>query len=166
MKKKTIYLLWITGYVAVVLLFFFLNVLDPVMHSILGEVGTWIARGTLLALPLVLIIKPNTTRKIVFSAAVLCVVMVSIIALYRVGISYLSTFSPEKWQKYPYDRYRVIDEVDDHIVKKGMTRSDIEALLGKSVNGFYIITKPDFSGVREYIVTYLNDMVISTRITG
>ncbi|MBQ9985774.1 MAG: hypothetical protein IJP38_05650 [Oscillospiraceae bacterium] len=46
-------------------------------------------------------------------------------------IEYCKSFTPEKWAKYPYERYYMVDDLNEEYELRGMTRDELTLLLGK-----------------------------------
>lgn len=105
-------------------------------YSVLG--GTW-AISFFCVLPILSFIAPFVIKFITkcsfWKMALYAFVSVLIYILLYWGtnlicIEYCKSFTPEKWVKYPYERYYMLDDLNETYELRGMTRDELISLLG------------------------------------
>ena len=179
MKKSQKILTWI-GYIIYIAIWTYIGFVGLILFVVSGfdilplPIRIILAFMCALALtsPFYLRIK-HPQRIIVSILAAVFVVIIFCAAIYGFQ-RYYSIFTPEKWESSADQRYLMMDSLNAQHTLLGMTRDEVEALLGKSEHSGeiskdgkqqyyyeYIISR-DFIDLNVLRVVFENDIAVET----
>ena len=110
---------------------------DTTIYSVLGNVWSvlfFVSPFLVFLIPLVI---KFVTKCGFGKTSLYAVISVLLCVLLYFGTDFICTeycksFTPEKWAKYPHERHYMLDDLNKKHKLLGMTRDELESLLGKS----------------------------------
>ncbi len=95
--------------------------------------------------------KLSFKKTILYSIIAILIYIFAVVGTHTVAEYHFKTFTLEKWTAYPYQRYRMLDDVTSKYYFIGMSDEDVVEILGEP----NFINLEDSEGVIDYVVRSL-----------
>ena len=124
----------------------------------------------IIFLPLILrfIFSKKIIRSLAFSLGMAVIYFLLLFILNKGLVFYFSSFSKEKWDKYQYNRYLMVDDLEKKYELVGMTKFEVIDLLGQSYSevtykeelAMRYVIKVGFLTERDFLLFIEDDYVV------